>query len=380
MTTSAAETKQPKLILVSGPGRSGTSSMAGTLKYLGLHIPQPEIRGNESNPRGHFEPRWVVDFHKRLMTSANVWYMDGRPDLVELVQKVSEKPEVRSELAQWLEGQMQHGQIVVKDPRTYMFLDLWRETAASLGLDTVSLSMLRPAPEVGGSRATYYLSNRDAEVRAKREVSDIAGWVNTLLVTESLSRGLPRTFVRYNDLLEDWRSPVNRAVTALGLDIDPAGYTDQHHEVDDFINPDLHRVRVTWDDVTAPTELRDLAEETWKLLSERTDDPAGPVGDAERRLDEVRDAYMRFYRQSVAVAHDEFRSQVRRARWQARTEERQKLAEKRKTAEKKAAEAEKRAKEAKTLAARAKAAPSPQVRLRRVVRRVARKARSLRTQ
>ena len=36
------------LVLVSGSGRSGTSSLAGALKRLGLHVPQPEDEPTET--------------------------------------------------------------------------------------------------------------------------------------------------------------------------------------------------------------------------------------------------------------------------------------------------------------------------------------------
>ena len=58
-----------RLVVVTGSGRSGTSTVAGTLKRLGLHVPQPEMPPDETNPRGFYEPIWVVDFHKRLLNS-----------------------------------------------------------------------------------------------------------------------------------------------------------------------------------------------------------------------------------------------------------------------------------------------------------------------
>ena len=45
------------MVIVTGAGRSGTSSMAGALKQLGVLVPQPEVQANKANPRGHFEPR-----------------------------------------------------------------------------------------------------------------------------------------------------------------------------------------------------------------------------------------------------------------------------------------------------------------------------------
>ena len=55
-----------KLVLITGTGRSGTSTIAGTLHHLGLHVPGPHLGANESNPKGFFESSWAVAFHKRI--------------------------------------------------------------------------------------------------------------------------------------------------------------------------------------------------------------------------------------------------------------------------------------------------------------------------
>ncbi len=54
------------LLLVTGTGRSGTSTMSGTLHHLGLHVPGPYLGANESNPKGFYESRWSVRFHNDL--------------------------------------------------------------------------------------------------------------------------------------------------------------------------------------------------------------------------------------------------------------------------------------------------------------------------
>ena len=71
---------KPRLVLVTGSGRSGTSSVAGTLKRLGLHVPQPEVPADEKNPRGYYEPLWVTEFHKRVLNPVPVRTIDTRPD------------------------------------------------------------------------------------------------------------------------------------------------------------------------------------------------------------------------------------------------------------------------------------------------------------
>ena len=73
-----------QLLLVVGVGRSGTSLMAGMLGQMGFQLPQPEVKANDTNPRGFGEPRWVVDLHTRLLRQRRVTVNDARPD-IELV-------------------------------------------------------------------------------------------------------------------------------------------------------------------------------------------------------------------------------------------------------------------------------------------------------
>ena len=67
------------LVLITGTGRSGTSTMSGTFHHLGLHVPGPYLGANDSNPKGFFESRWSVKFHKRITAAAGINDFDGRP-------------------------------------------------------------------------------------------------------------------------------------------------------------------------------------------------------------------------------------------------------------------------------------------------------------
>ena len=46
-----------KVLFVAGAGRSGTSTLSGLMQLMGLHVPQPEVVPDESNPKGFGEPR-----------------------------------------------------------------------------------------------------------------------------------------------------------------------------------------------------------------------------------------------------------------------------------------------------------------------------------
>ena len=291
-----------RLVIVVGSGRSGTSTVAGTLKYLGLHVPQPEIPPNPTNPRGFFEPRWVVDFHKRLLARAGVHLSDSRPIAVERAREVGFLPRVQSELQNWLATALQAApELVVKDPRNSWFQPMWQEAARAQGVTARFLTMLRHPAEVAGSKRTYY--GRDPQ--ADKRIGDtwrIAGWINVLHTVELASREGPRAFVRYDDLLSDWREAMRAAGETLEL-----SYVDQldpntRHEVDDFIDPGLHRVRVTWDDLDVPAVIQEIAEETWQALGALTE-AGGHDQAAENALDRLRSRYREVHADAEAIAH-----------------------------------------------------------------------------
>ena len=87
-----------RLVLVVGVGRSGTSLLSGILGQLGFHIPQPEVSADDTNPRGFGEPRWVVDFHSRLLRERRVTVNDARPVAWEKTGAAADVAAVRAEL------------------------------------------------------------------------------------------------------------------------------------------------------------------------------------------------------------------------------------------------------------------------------------------
>ena len=123
-----------KLVVVTGSGRSGTSTVAGALKMLGSwHVPQPEISPNDANPRGYFEPKWAVAYHKKVLAEAGVRTLDGRPVAAELMRSVTGREDLLEELRDWFSTQMQGTQVVVKDPRIVWLRDMWSTVASDLG-------------------------------------------------------------------------------------------------------------------------------------------------------------------------------------------------------------------------------------------------------
>ena len=304
------------LVLITGTGRSGTSSMSGTFHHLGLHVPGPYLGSNESNPKGFFESKWAVRFHKSLVARAGIHEFDSRPQALDRVRGVI-TPDDRARLADFLAREAAVGdQVVVKDPRTVWVQDLWREVGAEHGLDIRYLSMLRHPAEVVGSRTTYYSGHeagRSEEAERKRRryaIFNVARWVNNSLVNERETRGQRRAFVRYTDLLDDWRPVLIRLRDDLGLRYD---VTEEHHTVDDFIDPGLRRHTVTWEDLEVPRDLQEVAQEVWDALQPLADH-GGVDEEASKRLDELALEYERVLADAEAIDLDNRAEAVAEAR------------------------------------------------------------------
>ena len=295
-----------RIVFVVGSGRSGTSTMSGILQTLGMHVPQPEVTPDETNPKGFGEPQWVVDLHDELLKRSNVAVSDARPGAWLEAGKLATVDPLRDRLHTWLEQQFEEGgdALVIKDPRLAWFMGLWRAAAIRAGAEPTYITMLRPVTEVVGSKQRHYNSRFG-------EVNRTAAWVNMMLHTERATRGSTRAFVRYHDLLSDWTVPVFQLGERLHLDAVQRASANDIRAVHQFIDPSLRRVQLTWDDMEVPARLQEIAEESSQALS-RLADEDGDIPEVHATLDELRAAYSEFYEEAEAVTQSTVAA-VRRA-------------------------------------------------------------------
>jgi hypothetical protein len=285
-----------RLVLVVGVGRSGTSLLTGILAQLGFHVPQPEVEADDTNPRGFSEPRWAVDFHTKLLQKQRVTVNDSRPAAFEKTGAAADDDVVRADLRAWLESQLAEADaVVVKDPRTGWFLPAWTRCATDLGLEPGFVTMLRhPAEVIASARKSYGTWQPPA--------SRAAAWINMTLETEHATRGGRRAFVRYEDLMDDWRRETGRVGGLLDVPSLVSPTEEQAAAVDAFVDPTLHRNRVSWDEYDIPASMRDMAEQVWQELQPLAD-PQGDTPELHAKLDEARAAYAKLYGEAEAIAH-----------------------------------------------------------------------------
>lgn len=302
-----------RLVLVTGAGRSGTSTISGTLSQLGLHLPKPLVRGNGSNPRGHFESRWVVDFHREILAKARTSDIDGNPTATDRVSKVLQRPAIRRRLKAWLTELPSPEQVVIKDPRTVWAVPLWESLASSVDASICYLTMLRHPAEVLGSRSAYYSTATDPVRARSAHIGRLAGWINVNLVNERQIRGRPRVFVRYDDLITDWRSTLLVVAKELSLEFNTDLSSEEPSPVDDFIEPGLRRIRATFDEFDMPAELVSIAEGVWDAGVSLT---GGNESDKRVRsqFDELTKRYERLHQDAYAITSYARKSAVLTAR------------------------------------------------------------------
>jgi hypothetical protein len=307
-----SSTPATRLVLVSGSGRSGTSSLAGTLKRLGLHIPQPEVAISETNPRGFYEPRWVIHFHRRLFKQLVMHDIDSRPTARTQIDALLADGAAEDELRAWLGTQLDEPQLVIKDPLAFWFADMWSSVCADLDVDLRWLTSVRHPAEVVGSRELAYQQKKSTDERLVKETSNVAGWVRSVLLTEKAGRGTRRSFVRYTDLLADWRRALQPVVAQLELDVNTDLTSELPHAVDDFLDSSMRKSQLGWDDVTVPLPLREMAEEVWQLLGTLIDDPKHQA--TMDRFDRIHEEYDQMYADAAAITLDQRRAEATEAR------------------------------------------------------------------
>lgn len=300
-----------RLVVVTGSTRSGTSMAAGSLHHLGLHVPLPVLRPNDSNPRGFFESTWPLWFHRRILDKCLVNQTDGRPEAFRLVAEAVTDAE-RTELRDWLAGVFADArQVVVKDPRAIWVPWLWEEAAADVGASTGFLTMIRHPAEVVASRTTYYHRGRPDQDAWSYRVRNLCTWINANLGIERQTRDRNRALVRYEDLLADWRGEMRTIRDALDLELDPAMDGSGSHEVDAFIEPELRRHEPSWDGMDLPPALVGIAEGTWEALGAVADGRSNAATAA--GLDDLTREYESVMRVAQAIAQDTATARARAA-------------------------------------------------------------------
>ena len=143
-----------QVILIFGPGRSGTSLVARLISELGADLGENLIEGNKSNPDGYFEDREIVAIHKKLLgifTPADSYgaTLPLPKDWLGHEAVAETESRLRSHTEKKL---LDHDRIAIKDPRISMLLPIWQRVAKSIGVDLKCVICIRHPAAMAASQ------------------------------------------------------------------------------------------------------------------------------------------------------------------------------------------------------------------------------------
>ncbi len=210
--------------------RSGTSALTRMLGLLGIDLPKTPLGGNETNTIGHWEPTPVVHLNDRILAAAGSSWHDFRPVDSRWFQSVEAK-QFRSEACTILETEFGGtGPFVIKEPRICRLSTFWIDVFGQMNVSPVFVLPIRNPLEVAAS-----LKIRNG---ISPGISHLL-WLRHVLEAELATRGKPRVFTTYDELLGDWRQLAGKMQAVLALDW-PRAIGDASHDVDALLS-DSHR-------------------------------------------------------------------------------------------------------------------------------------------
>src|SRR5689334_14126238 len=185
-----------QVVFVLGMGRSGTSALARFLSLCGGALPERLLGAHDSNPEGHWEPAEAIEINDAYLHRHGSSWFDPSFQLQNETQiEVTEQNALIERLTAFLQNWPDGPFLVVKEPRITALSDFWFEAARRCGLAIGIVIPVRHPMEVSAS-----LVRRDGMTR---ELAAML-WLKYTLLAERQSRGMPRTFVSYQALLDDW--------------------------------------------------------------------------------------------------------------------------------------------------------------------------------
>lgn len=217
----------PQALLVLGMHRSGTSALTGLLGILGAQMPLRQIGAGAQNAKGFFEAKPIARLNDRLLALHDRTWDNWLP-----MQPVDPKetPELLSEAKALLQEEFGTSDVMaLKDPRICRLAPFWTKALQESGRQVTYILPLRQPMEVAES----------LRVRNGFELhKGLLLWLTYVLEAEAATRGKPRLFTDFEQLLSDPSEVIKKIKTHL-----PQIPLKPDHEVSDaiseFLQPEL---------------------------------------------------------------------------------------------------------------------------------------------
>lgn len=182
------------LVLVLGPGRTGSSITTKLLMQLGCELGNELLGASEnSNPLGHFENMKVLRFHEKLLSSASTNWND--PSLMTDNNFIRQhRFKIEEEIKELLNELVFIDNITaLKEPRISILIDLWEPILNEFDGSVKVVLTIRHPSEVAMS-----LLRRDG-----LDVTlGLHYWIRAMLNGIRYARNVPNLFLFYTQLVD----------------------------------------------------------------------------------------------------------------------------------------------------------------------------------
>jgi hypothetical protein len=217
----------PVALFVVGYARSGTSALTRVLSLCGATLPPGVLGAIKNYPDGFWEPRKAIHLNGAILRRHGSAGFD--PTLrvqadgaVDATRKAAYIAKIRAFLATLPAAPL----VVIKDPKITALSDLWFEAARQAGFHPMAVIAVRDPQEAIKS------------TMAAGGVSPKLGgalWLKYSLLAEKGTRGMPRVFVEYTSLMDNWRREMKRISATLAIDLG----TRDEVAIEEFLTPSL---------------------------------------------------------------------------------------------------------------------------------------------
>lgn len=214
-------------VLVLGMHRSGTSALTRMISLLGADLPSNIMPACEGNITGFWESTNVLQVNDGILASGGSQWADWRRFNPAWIRSPAKEPQKARALEIFEKDFGQSPIFVLKDPRICRILPFWLEVLRDFQAETKCVLPIRHPLEVAAS-----LKRRDGFTPAKSLVL----WLRHVLDAELGTRGMQRSLISYDELLNDWRGVASRLSDELQIAW-PRWSATSEVEIDGFIEP-----------------------------------------------------------------------------------------------------------------------------------------------
>jgi hypothetical protein len=287
-------------LIVLGMHRSGTSAVSGVLAKLGVLAPKSLMPPTPANPRGYWESVALMGFHDRILESAGTDWSDWGKFNESWIDS-SEGEDFQGSLSTLLDEEYGDNRLfLVKDPRMCRLLPFWIKALRNLDIAPKAVITLRHPAEVSLS-----LEARDHFGKNQSRLI----WLRNMLDAEFSSRGIPRVFIRYSDLLRDWRSTIHRVASQLDIKW-PRWSGSVEADIEAYLSPEL-RHYVSPEAAWSPsTDAAAWVADSYRSLNSVIDGDTG--SEVLQRLDNIRKDFDRTSAIYAPVVHEHRNQSIQR--------------------------------------------------------------------